>query len=99
MGPNAVLHIHHYFIGMISGIFLCYQNTFIVVVHALLTGVMVEGGCKWGYGGIWSVRQPTNPVTENTQKVLTTIAQSNVRHANYTQHALQNVLQTPLPIH
>jgi hypothetical protein len=54
MGPGANLHLHHYMVGIIGSLLLSYQNVFITVLNALFSGVMIEGGCKWGYSGCWS---------------------------------------------
>ncbi|CDW87216.1 UNKNOWN [Stylonychia lemnae] len=92
LGPKAVLHIHHYFIGIVSCMLICYQNTFFTVLHALFSGVMIEGGCRWGFVGIWSLPQENSINTENAKVILTSLAQSKARHENHKLLAAKNQL-------
>ena len=53
LGPNYHLHIHHYFLGMFVSSIICYQNTFLTLVHSIFNGIMMEGGCRWGFSPIF----------------------------------------------
>ena len=47
------LHVHHTNIGMVIITILGYQNPLVTILHGIGNGVMIEGGCKWGYDAIW----------------------------------------------
>jgi hypothetical protein len=55
MGRNAKdTHIHHYVLAMIVLSFLGYQSKFLTIAHGIFTGIMIEGGSRWGYDPIWT---------------------------------------------
>lgn len=47
------LHVHHYTIGMILIALIGYQSVVAAIVHGFCNGMMIEGGCRWGYDPIW----------------------------------------------
>jgi hypothetical protein len=58
MGRHATdTHIHHYVLAMIVLSFTCYQNVFLTVVHAIFTGIMIEGASHYGYDPIWTYKK------------------------------------------
>lgn len=46
-------HLHHYAICMTALTLLSYQHKGVIVLHGTLTGIMIEGGSRWGYAAVW----------------------------------------------
>ena len=49
----ADVHMHHYVMAAFVVSFVCYQSVLLTFVHGLACGIMIEGGTRWGYDGIW----------------------------------------------
>ena len=61
-GRGAVdTHIHHYVVAGIVVSFICYQNIFLTIVHGIFSGILIEGGTRWGYDPIWVYRVNEEP--------------------------------------
>ena len=60
------LHVHHYTIGMILICLIGYQSVAAAIVHGYCNGMMIEGGCRWGYDPIWY------PLTEEEKQAAAT---------------------------
>jgi len=57
------LHVHHYTIGMILVVLIGYQSIPAALMMGFCNGMMIEGGCRWGYDPIWIRNEP--PQDEN----------------------------------
>ena len=49
------IHVHHYTLALILMSFNTVQSPTMSVVHGFLHGMMLEGGCRWGFDPIWEV--------------------------------------------
>lgn len=52
--PEKVIHIHHYCIGFLIVTIIGYQSELLTLVHGFAMGMMIEGGCRWGFDPIWT---------------------------------------------
>ena len=57
---NRHLHVHHYVVAMIVLSFLCYQSPFLTACHGFFSGMLVEGGARWGFDAIWEENDSKN---------------------------------------
>ena len=73
---NYDLHIHHYTLGQIASMIICYQNPFVTVIHAIFTGVMIEGASRWGYDPIWV---PKGEMSERTKSIVNKLESKKIR--------------------
>ena len=48
------LHLHHYFITMLTLPYISVQNKINLVFLGLSTGLLVEGSAKWGIDAVWT---------------------------------------------
>jgi len=53
LSPDKHLHIHHYFLMMIILPFLGLHINLDLVLFGVLSGIMIEGGCRWGLDPVW----------------------------------------------
>ncbi|CDW80395.1 UNKNOWN [Stylonychia lemnae] len=83
LGKNYELHIHHYFLGLTMCSIVCYQNVFFSLVHSIFNGIMIEGGCRWGYQSLWELKKTPGCTNERSHLTLLKFAQSKGRYANY----------------
>ena len=77
-GPTYHLHIHHYFLGLSMCLIVCYQNVFFTLVHSIFNGIMIEGGCRWGYSPLWEQNDACTALRSKND--LEHIAQSQARY-------------------
>ena len=62
-GRDAIdVHIHHYVVGFLAVLIIQYQSEFFTFVSAIFTGVMIEGGSRWGYDPIWTYPYSDLPI-------------------------------------
>merc|ERR1712060_67600 len=66
--PEKQLHMHHYVVGFMMCTFIGYQSVPMALVHGFCTGMMIEGGCRWGFDPIWE--PPEQDPTSDDQVVL-----------------------------
>lgn len=52
------LHIHHYVVGFVINSFIGYQCVLLTIAHGFTMGMMIEGGCRWGFDPIWTDHEP-----------------------------------------
>jgi hypothetical protein len=52
------IHVHHYTIGMVLISLIGYQSIPAALIHGFCNGMMIEGGCRWGYDPIWIRHKP-----------------------------------------
>lgn len=52
-------HMHHYTIGMVFIALIGYQSVVAALIQGFCNGMMIEGGCRWGYDPIWNKRKPS----------------------------------------
>lgn len=50
-------HLHHYAICMTALTLLSYQHIGVIALHGTLTGIMIEGGSRWGYAAVWEKKK------------------------------------------
>jgi hypothetical protein len=60
-------HMHHYTIAMTALTMICHQNIFIVIINGILTGMMIEGGSRWGYDPVWIKKQLRSLAVKETE--------------------------------
>ena len=48
-------HVHHWFQGAIIMTFCGHQNFLMTFIHAVATGVFVEGVARWGMDPNWKI--------------------------------------------
>lgn len=53
------LHVHHYTVGMVIIALIGYQSIPAAIIQGFCNGMMIEGGCRWGYDPIWNKRKPS----------------------------------------
>jgi len=46
-------HLHHYALAMILQSVICYQSLMFTLLQGFFAGMMVEGGCRWGFDPVW----------------------------------------------
>lgn len=84
LGPAYHLHIHHYFLGMTVTILVCYQNTLLTLVHSIFNGIMIEGGCRWGFSPLWQNDSACNSEQQQRREaILTHLKKDQLRKSNY----------------
>lgn len=83
---TRVLHIHHYFLAMVLMSFISGQSPLFTVMHGFFHGMMIEGGCRWGFDPMWV------PLDEYAQKYgskrdlyLLNVKRASIRKLNYEQ--------------
>jgi len=45
--------VHHYTLALIVMSFATVQTPFLSGFHSFMHGMMLEGGCRWGFDPIW----------------------------------------------
>lgn len=53
LGRDYHLHVHHYFLALGLLPFVRFRHPACLVTQAILTGVYVEGACRWGLDPVW----------------------------------------------
>lgn len=86
------LHFHHYMIGMLGVTFMCYQNGFVSTVNAIFCGIMIEGGCRWGYSTMWV--KEGEELDPRKQRTVEKFKQSAIREGNYNKGLQESILPT-----
>eukprot|EP00347_Sterkiella_histriomuscorum_P019710 403340585 len=89
LGPTYHLHIHHYFLGMSVVILICYQNMVLSFAHAIFNGIMIEGGCRWGFSPLWENDNNCTPSAIRAKQNVLYFQQAQERENNSKIHGKQ----------
>ena len=57
LNKTHVIHLHHYFMGMVYLPLVSVQDKMNLVILAMLYGMMIEGAAKWGLDPIWKEKK------------------------------------------
>lgn len=64
---NRAFHFHHYNLGFVMMLFICYQDSFMTFLHAVFNGIMIEGLARWGADDLWEKQD--DPCTRTKQAI------------------------------
>ena len=82
------MHIHHYVLSMVVVTFIGYQNKFLSLVQAVLSGIMTEGLSRWSVAPVWDYYIDTNghyiddPTAQRSKRMARELRQAKMREAN-----------------
>jgi hypothetical protein len=61
---RMTIHVHHWCIGYMIMMWLGYQNSFVIALHAVANGIFIEGSARWGNESWWYIYNDTSSTSK-----------------------------------